>query len=577
MQEKEINIKVHSHTEEEAPEIEILKDDEPKEEQLPPAPEKKKSSKIPDPVPLKKSKLFYAMNIIVLVAVLGIGSLIMLFAPRPTVSEQEKRELAKFPEFSAKGYFDGSFMTGLSAFFADTVPFRDKLIDLGSYIKEGYGVRFDNVTFHGNVSALPETTEPPAPPVVIPSETDSTAPAVTTVQTDIVSGAETTATAPAETTHPAESAQTLSPEEENQQLEVSNNGIVIVGDRGLMLFGGNKAEGRHYANVVNSFKQALGDDVNVYAMVVPTAVEFYLPKKYKQYSTGEKEYIDDIYAHLEGATGIDAYSKLAAHINENIYLKTDHHWAQLGSYYAYTAFAEALGEEPTPIADYEEKVKPGFVGSLYGYTNDITLKNNPEDFHYFLQPDNYTTYYYKWDTLAPIGAGPLYYESASGGNMYSMFIGADAIHTKIVSENKNGRKLAVFKDSFGNAFTTHLMRHFEEVYVIDIRYFGRCAVDYLKEVGITDVIFVNNIFAANTYSLVSKVETLLTGPVGITAPPVTEAPPPETTAAPPAEETAPVTAAPAVTETPPPTDTAPTEAPTDTAAETAAPEAEENG
>ena len=58
------------------------------------------------------------------------------------------------------------------------------------------------------------------------------------------------------------------------------------------------------------------------------------------------------------------------------------------------------------------------------------------------------------------------------------------------------------------------MSDFEEIYVIDIRFFEKNAVDYIKQIGATDVLFLNNAFAANTSSLISGIENLLYSPFG---------------------------------------------------------------
>jgi hypothetical protein len=250
-------------------------------------------------------------------------------------------------------------------------------------------------------------------------------------------------------------------------------------------------------------------------MVVPTAVEYYLPAKYSDYSSSELTQIKYIYENLVDVTPIDAYSKLASHTDEDIYLKTDHHWSQLGAYYASTAFAEVLGETVQPLSDFEEISREGYVGSLYGYTNDIKIKNSPETFTYYKQPLPYTTEFINYDTLTSRGFGQLIYEAAAVDNSYAMFIGMDAVHTHVVTENKNGKRLAVFKESFGNALIPELIPYFEEIYVIDIRFFGMNAIDYMKQKNITDVLFINNIFAANTASLIKHIDDLRFGPVGL--------------------------------------------------------------
>ncbi len=448
----------------------------------------------------KRSQKFHLINICVLVAYLGAFAIIFNFFPRPTISESEKRELAKFPKFTFESYFSGEFTKELSTFYSDSVPFREEFVTLAADMKELFGVRVDNVTFHGDVQIV----NPEKPKVDITETTGNNNSQTEIIETEeIISETEITES-------------DFDPDNiPDVGIEFEDNGIVILGDRGVMLYGGNQPAGRYYAEVMNGYKAALGEDVNVYSLVIPTAAEFYLPTKYREYSAEQKPFIEDIYAHLDGVIPIDAYSEISKHTDEDIYLKTDHHWSQLGSYYAYVAFAKVLGVEPTPIEDYEAKMKEGFVGSLYGYTSDPALLDMAEDFHYYIHPAEFKTYFYDYETLEPMGEGMLYHEYAEGGGMYSMFLGRDAIHTKIVTENKNGRKIAVIKDSFGNAFVTHLLSDFEEVYVIDARYFGTGAVDYLKSVGITDLVFANNIFFANTRSQIGLIETLMTGPVGV--------------------------------------------------------------
>lgn len=468
----------------------------------------------------KQNALRYnIISAVVISAVVAVTAVLLAVLPRPETSELEKRELAPMPKFSVEALFSGEFFSGIADHFSDTVPYREQLVVLNSRIKKAMGISAP--TFYGAVdivaddegNSLEETLEPN-----VTQQTDNV-PQQTEIPEQTAADTNAAETAVSETTK----------SETTGIADFSNNGIVVDGvkmygdDAGVMLFGGNKKQGARYADIINRYKAALGD-VNVYNMVVPTSVEFYLPKKYSKYSSSEKDAIDYIYSCLSpDVITVDAYSKLAEHTDEYIYLRTDHHWAPLGAYYAYTAFAETLGMDYHPIEDYTEKVKEGFVGSLYGYTNDITLANAPEQFHYFLPPDvTYSVQTYYYDTLASKGSGALFHEYVEGANCYGMFLGADAIHTKVTTSTNNGRKIVVFKESYGNAFVPFLVNNFEEIYVIDIRYFGTNAVDYIKKIGATDVLFINNCFAANTSSLIKHIEDLFSSPTGSVVTTVTE-------------------------------------------------------
>lgn len=471
----------------------------------------------------KNVKLYNKISIAVILGVIATAAVLLAVLPRPKTSELEKRELAPMPEFSAKALFSGEYFSDIAEHFSDTVPFRKQLVVLNSRMKKAMGI--SSPTFYGTVDIVADDEGNSLEEAPVLTEPVQTEPVLQ--QTDVTVSEKTQENDNAATETSAASETTES--ETTGIADFSNNGIVVDGvkmygeDAGVMLFGGNKKQGARYAEIINKYKASLGN-VNVYNMVVPTSVEFYLPKKYSKYSSSEKESIDYIYSCLSpDVTPIDAYSKLEEHTDEYIYLRTDHHWSPLGAYYAYTAFCEALGMEYHPITDYTEKVKEGFVGSLYGYTNDITLANAPEQFHYFLPPDvTYSVQTYYYDTLAPKNGGALFHEYVEGANCYGMFLGADAIHTKITTSTKNGRKIVVFKESYGNAFVPFLVNNFEEIYVIDIRYFGTNAVDYIKKIGATDVLFIDNCFAANTSSLIKHIEDLYSSPTGSVVTTVTE-------------------------------------------------------
>ncbi len=94
--------------------------------------------------------------------------------------------------------------------------------------------------------------------------------------------------------------------------------------------------------------------------------------------------------------------------------------------------------------------------------------------------------------------------------LYCTFMGGDAKITHIKTSTHNGRKLAIFKDSYGNALPQFLFGSFEEIFVMDMRFFTYNAIDYFKENGITDLLFANNAFHATTKSTVTHYENFLT-------------------------------------------------------------------
>ncbi len=113
----------------------------------------KENSKRPAPKRRKIRTAGYTVNVICLVAVAAVFltfTFLNVFAPtRDTVSMTEKRELAKFPEFSFGSLFDGSFFSGLQSYVSDHFWQRERLVDLSSSLEKlnGFAVRMDGKEF----------------------------------------------------------------------------------------------------------------------------------------------------------------------------------------------------------------------------------------------------------------------------------------------------------------------------------------------------------------------------------------------------------------------------------------------
>lgn len=464
------------------------------------------------------SDIVYLMTILTAFETIGIA---MLVFPRSTESITEKRELKKFPELSAESWFSGEFTAGVSEWFSDTVPARDAVTDLSTQLRELRGFRQDGIRLHNIGTAQtsqPETSKPStsspeqtSAPDAQPSPDEAESGTYDSQQGSQTSKPQQTTSAPTEEEEPVIN--------EDDAVTITNNGIAVVGTRALMLYGGSYSVGEQYAGVVNKYKEALGDGVNVYTMVIPTSCEFYSPESVKVYCGSQKDNIDYVYSLLKNATGVDAYSALKKHLREDIYLRTDHHWAPLGAYYAAQAFAETAGVPFSDISEYEQRVVHDYVGTMYGYTEDVVLKNNPEDFVYYVPKTvEYSTTYYDYilengkivGANAPYNADFFIKFGDGNGMAYCTFMGGDAKIVKVSTNAGTGRKLAIFKDSYGNALPPYLMGSFDEIIVIDMRYFTHNAVDFLKENGVTDVLFANNAFHAATASTITHYSNFLT-------------------------------------------------------------------
>ena len=452
----------------------------------------------------KRGKDFWMLefNVLTIITLMLLISCFLILGKRPTVSNEEQRELAKCPKFSISSYLDGTFTSEFAAFFNDSVPLRSTFKEFIAGFRGHLGIPYEGVELFGNVPTL-ENAPPPAtePPTETPTET---APPVPVIDSSEPSAPVVSETVPA--TEPVTEAPTEPPEEDVEG-ELTNN-ILIVKDRAIMLYGGGFSNGQAYAETLNQFKEKLGD-VNVYSMVAPTSVSYYLPKKYQQYSASETENIDHINSFLNGVTPVDVYSALLPHKDEHTYSRTDHHWQPLGAFYAAEEFAKVAGVPFAPLTDYETVVKEGYVGTLYGQTNSKTLLDNPEDFTYYVPQNEYTTTYYDTDMTREREAPLLLnLDTVDRVSWYLVFMGGDERITHVTTDCHNGRVLCIIKDSYGNALVPCLTNSFEEIWVIDMRYFKPSTIPFIQEHGVTDLLFAMNTYSA-TGGNSKKLQTLL--------------------------------------------------------------------
>ena len=427
--------------------------------------------------------------------------------PRSTFSELEKRELAKFPELTTEKLINGSFTSEVSSWFSDSEPFRDRFMWLSMQVKDHIRLNTgeENVTFHA-AEASPESTETMPDPEFVEETIAPEAPAQPYNYENHVTA--------------------------DENAKIANAGIIIVGSgdnvRALMAYGGSAKGGTGYARAANLYKDTF-PSVNIYCMVIPTAVEFYCPEKVKNRTRPQRPTIDNVIRHLApGVKPVDIYETLGEHADEDIYLRTDHHWAPLGAFYAAQKFAEVAGVPFRPLSDYDRKVVHGYVGSMYGYSQDISVKNAPEDFVYYVPRDvTYSTTYIDYtidENYRVIGMGRphkgvFFHRFKDGsGAAYCTFMGSDTRITRVKTSTHNGRRVLILKDSFGNALPGYLFYSFEEVHVIDSRYFTKNMVEYVKENQITDILFANNIFKAYSSGTYAKYIRYLTQTNGLQKP-----------------------------------------------------------
>ncbi|MBS4217455.1 hypothetical protein KHA96_03905 [Bacillus sp. FJAT-49711] len=238
--------------------------------------------------------------------------------------------------------------------------------------------------------------------------------------------------------------------------------------------------------------------LDYYMLLAPTSVEIYkekLPIFGQSYS--QKEVLDDIQKKLlhsiEFITVTDA---LIDHKNEPIYFKTDHHWTMQGAYYAYTQAAQTFGFEPYSIDDFNiEMLSNDFYGTFASKV--VGHRVEPDKIEMF-EPLKHTTYSVQFNDKNEISNSLFARSFLKKKDQYSFFLNGNHSLVTIKSSVKNGRKLAVMKDSYAHVFIPFLANHFEEIYVIDLRYFHHDINDFIWENSVKEVLFLYNVVNFST-------------------------------------------------------------------------------
>ena len=454
---------------------------EPKKEKA----KKAKKEKAPKPTKVRvagrKTHLIKAASFFLM---LYLGAVVAFAIPlRPTYSPSEKRNLAKFPEFSKEAFLTGDYFNDINTWFSDTFPYRDFLTQTGTKIKNLYGI--NSVNIHGEVEMGDDI---PDGPLEVPS-TDASK--------------ETTTTEPTE------------PKDEVTDLKTQSLGAIIVaGDAGYEYYTFSNDLAPRFINSVSNIKGAVNGDAEVYAMIVPTSIDITLNDHLREQvgSADQKKALEFFNTSFRDVTAVDGiYKAERMHRKEYTYFRTDHHWTALGAYYAYEQFCLEKGIEPLPLEKYETVTYDNFLGTFYSGSNQTAqMAENPDYVTAYLPINDVSCHIveadgdaFDWNIITDV-------TNHDRGSKYLTFIGGDNAVTTITNkDNPEGETCVVIKESYGNAFVPFLIPHYSTIYVIDPRHYDGTLSEFTSDKQIDDVVFIANISTTRNYIYIDAMESLI--------------------------------------------------------------------
>ena len=194
-----------------------------------------------------------------------------------------------------------------------------------------------------------------------------------------------------------------------------------------------------------------------------------------------------------GSSAIDLRPALTADA-PNMYYRTDHHWTSEGALTAYGAWCAATGHERQ---DWQlETASTCFRGTLY---SAVLLPDSPYD-RVTIASDAAIR---SMDCDGEVSDSLYSMAALEEKDHYKIFMGGNYAKVVIDTGAGTGKSLLVVKDSFANSFLPFLVKDYDTITVLDLRYF-REGVQPLAD-GATDVLVLYELtnFAAdkNLYKL----------------------------------------------------------------------------
>ena len=267
--------------------------------------------------------------------------------------------------------------------------------------------------------------------------------------------------------------------------------VLICGDYGMEYFTPDPTGSSGYASIVNDFS-AKYPQLNVTALLVPKCCAFESPADRTDAGDSIRSFIASTYDMMSPSVKkADCMGVMTPHAGEYMFYRTDHHWTSLGAYYASVAYCQANGIEPIALEDYDTVYRGDVTGTLYMYSNhDGNLKRNLDYTACHFPNTGYSMRCLNGGWYNAVAVNGNYHDYAS------VFINGDNPLTEITTDNKNGKTLLIFKESYGNAFVPYMIDYYEQIIVVDIRSNSDSVAGLISSYNVTDVLFINNCQAA---------------------------------------------------------------------------------
>lgn len=418
-----------------------------------------------------------------IIALLLVGGFLIVRSPREErASDRENRMLAGAPDASVKSILSGEFMDGFESWLSDSFFARDNVISFTETVlaKTSFGEkkaddiedRLAEELVAANEDAEDETEVEEA---LVAEEAEEK---VELIDYTDVSGIE--------------------EEEDDAAL-----------DGKLMLYL-DKTDGtreaiytytddnvKTVANMLNAYRDALGEDGTVHYMQIPFSGTAYRwisnREKYCGWGCNVEDAIreqvkDGVYVH-----NIPDLFREPLENGEYLYFRLDHHWTPYGAWMAVSDMMKKQGYPTVDYSEYRYTVHDDFYGSEYDASDRERMHRLVDTLEVMwpLLPAKHSL------VTKLTQLKETQFMSYTKKTYTAYMLGTQGPWRIIDTGYSTGRTALVICDSFGTTFTPYLMPYYDRVVMTDLRpdYYdkkkaGASVRQYIEEYGVDDVYLV---------------------------------------------------------------------------------------
>lgn len=171
---------------------------------------------------------------------------------------------------------------------------------------------------------------------------------------------------------------------------------------------------------------------------------------------------------------------LLDHLSEDTFYHTDHHWTSRGAYQAYRVLAQMWGLPAADASEYEITAVNGFYGTAYSKSGLWAKK--PDTVELWRDPFVQTKVSV-FDENKPFPTeqdGMFFEKHLEEADKYPVFL--DGNHARVtITSNVPSGKLLIVRDSFAHCLAPFLARHFQQIDLVDLRYFKEQTISQMIE------------------------------------------------------------------------------------------------